>query len=380
MNNSLPLSVIASMSYAWNHNKGCTAALYVIKVLFSNLIKTYTVTTKDAVNCYINHKAHRNTFFMKEFMKESWFKVKIQKIDVDLKEEEAKSLVSSTKEEDIKPPTSLNKNEEVKSLANPTTKAELKSPVSSTKKTELKPPVSSTKEKDVKPSTKEGVTLIYDITDKDSQNHEKPVNSNNDELVKAFQDNDNEKVKQLIESGVTFVAKSIMDPDTNTMVEYNVLYYVIKFMYSDVGMIKRLIEFDGNNSALYKLCGKITPLHLIVLQGNVTLIHLLNTMFPLDLEVKCKYSQTLLCRAVKWDNSNDMIFWLIDNDAKINATDPDNETLLHIAIHTENIKLIEKLLQKGADVNIKNNDEITPYELAIKHKNKNVRACFLLDV
>ncbi|MCK5894809.1 MAG: hypothetical protein KAG53_10485 [Endozoicomonadaceae bacterium] len=77
MNDSMVLSVKASVSHAWNHSQGCAAVFHVIKAFFSGLLRTYTVTVNDAVNCYINDKDHRDSLFIKEFRQVPLFMKKI---------------------------------------------------------------------------------------------------------------------------------------------------------------------------------------------------------------------------------------------------------------------------------------------------------------
>lgn len=54
------------------------------------------------------------------------------------------------------------------------------------------------------------------------------------------------------------------------------------------------------------------------------------------------------------------------NERKVNSQNEDGNTLLHLAIEYKHVYIIEFLLRKGADVNIKNNYGLTPFDYASK--------------
>jgi ankyrin repeat protein len=55
---------------------------------------------------------------------------------------------------------------------------------------------------------------------------------------------------------------------------------------------------------------------------------------------------------------------LLDRGADVNMVDEDGQTLLHLAVYGECIEMVELLLQKGIDVNPNTNYHITPLESA----------------
>jgi ankyrin len=63
---------------------------------------------------------------------------------------------------------------------------------------------------------------------------------------------------------------------------------------------------------------------------------------------------------------------LIERGLDINKTTRSGDTALHIAVQCKNIEAIKALLEKGADYNIKNVNNITPLELATKSDNKRI--------
>lgn len=67
--------------------------------------------------------------------------------------------------------------------------------------------------------------------------------------------------------------------------------------------------------------------------------------------------------------SKKVIDLLLDLGADINARDQDGATCLHYAINRGCVKTIKKLLIRGADRTIRKNDGRTPYELALDTNN-----------
>lgn len=62
--------------------------------------------------------------------------------------------------------------------------------------------------------------------------------------------------------------------------------------------------------------------------------------------------------------------FLATND--INSTDSYGNTLLHVAVHNENLSFVENLLQRNPNLTIKNHNWMTPVEIASIRKNSNV--------
>lgn len=60
-----------------------------------------------------------------------------------------------------------------------------------------------------------------------------------------------------------------------------------------------------------------------------------------------------------------MIDTLLDIGADINIKDNDNNTALHLAVYSSDTNIIKKLLIRGADKHLSNNNSLTPYQLSI---------------
>jgi len=61
----------------------------------------------------------------------------------------------------------------------------------------------------------------------------------------------------------------------------------------------------------------------------------------------------------------EVVQFLVDNSANVNAKDKDGNTPLHLAVQgRENIEIVQLLVSAGADVNAKDNDGKTPLDIA----------------
>ena len=57
---------------------------------------------------------------------------------------------------------------------------------------------------------------------------------------------------------------------------------------------------------------------------------------------------------------NDIIKYLVEKGADIDATVWNGETPLHFAIENENFEIVKYLVEKGANMEIKNKSDVTP--------------------
>ena len=86
-----------------------------------------------------------------------------------------------------------------------------------------------------------------------------------------------------------------------------------------------------------------------------------------------KYVDKLLWVAINGDNT-EIIQYLVENGANVNAKDNKGKTLLMYAIFNRaNIKIVECLVENGANVNAKDNNGNTPLKYAVE-KSKEVDA------
>ena len=65
------------------------------------------------------------------------------------------------------------------------------------------------------------------------------------------------------------------------------------------------------------------------------------------------------------DEINELIEYLIDNGANINYSDSCGDTVLHYAVQYGSLQHVQTLIEKGADFNIKNEENTSPFDLVI---------------
>lgn len=73
---------------------------------------------------------------------------------------------------------------------------------------------------------------------------------------------------------------------------------------------------------------------------------------------------SLLLRCIKKNNSSDMVKFLLDNGAKVESKNIQDETPLMIALYMGNTNTVLHLLNKGANVNTKDNNEVSVLMIA----------------
>jgi ankyrin repeat protein len=87
-------------------------------------------------------------------------------------------------------------------------------------------------------------------------------------------------------------------------------------------------------------------------------------------------SSTLLHAAAHKGHLN-IVKNLVERGAKLTCRNNNNEDVLHFAIKSGNVDLVQWLCQQKIDVNRKNKQGNTPLHLAIKEKNSEITACLL---
>ena len=99
------------------------------------------------------------------------------------------------------------------------------------------------------------------------------------------------------------------------------------------------------------------------LDGKINKLKLQKEKLARDLEMQIQTSkdhqQTLLKLAIQSENF-EVVKFLIQNGAEINAKVKDEMTPLHLAIATHNVKIVELLVKNGADVNAVKELQMTP--------------------
>src|SRR5512133_1559959 len=71
-------------------------------------------------------------------------------------------------------------------------------------------------------------------------------------------------------------------------------------------------------------------------------------------------------------NSLELCTLLLDHGADVNARQQDDFTPLHAAAQNGNVELVRLFLRQGADVNVRTTSGLSPLQLAMESKNKQV--------
>ena len=145
-------------------------------------------------------------------------------------------------------------------------------------------------------------------------------------------------------------------------------------------MVKILIEMGADIDA--KDEGKATPLHYCILVGNIEIVKIL-LQKGADMEARLEGEVISVCTplhvAVKFSHM-DIVKLLLGNGAQINTQDKIGNTVLHHTVENDTyhfdpfdpyffLEIVKYLLEHGAQVDIRNNDNKTPFDLANEHQN-----------
>jgi ankyrin repeat protein len=208
-----------------------------------------------------------------------------------------------------------------------------------------------------------------------------------DLLIEAIAFSKVEIVKKIIADGIN-ISFFYDDPNTSDYEDrYTPLYYAVKYCNSPIGkfedafeILKMLLEAGCDpNIGVYEeipqvssvfscwyIDGGITPVMMSILP-NVTQLLL---DYGADLNYQDQYGRTALMLHSFFSNydANDseelLMKSLLDNGARINITDNTGKTALHYAIWGVNRRGIALLLKYNADINIKDDNGLSPLVVA----------------
>lgn len=83
--------------------------------------------------------------------------------------------------------------------------------------------------------------------------------------------------------------------------------------------------------------------------------------------------------AIAKNAPKELIAWLIERGAAINATSLDNNTPLHLAVKTNRPEIVAMLCKKCADLSKKNHRQVTPLELACNQDDSNCLIAIIIN-
>jgi len=158
-----------------------------------------------------------------------------------------------------------------------------------------------------------------------------------------------EITKLFIESG------EILDIDTPTNQGFSALH--LTSVYGDLESMKILIKNGANVNKLNEIIAYGAPLHLVAHFGHLNLFKYLISETKVDINLPTSTGATPLMFAISGQKF-DLVEALLKEKAEVNAQMNDGCSALHLA--TANIKIVEILIEHGADINMRSDIHKTP--------------------
>lgn len=364
------LNVRESCFYAWHKNSKsscCVKIANVVVAFFSSMIGCYKVCSSDIESFLKNNSKYKNT----------WFGIKLEKRVIVKVVNESSPESTQTNKNNVRTGTSIGTCDANDTDYVQTEDMPLEDPPSPQKTlpdTTVSTPVSS--------DCDEGYSLNSDdnseeecidlAPEKGSKTLHQPVIYKN-----IYSDNYREFMDVVYKKEINKLAEMIRKDTTllDDIETHNSMYFscliisLMKASEQDFDVIKLVVNKHKNSLYESSALDNTTPLQFAVCTRSLKLLKFLSSLVDsVDLNIKDKMKgESLLYKAVKLNVGNDIIFWLIESGADINATNNKNETPINIAIKNEqyNLAVIEKLIESGADMGIRNNIGESPIHCAL---------------
>ena len=152
---------------------------------------------------------------------------------------------------------------------------------------------------------------------------------------------------------------AITDDDNLTALHYAAFRGNIK-------LIKLLIDNHADPKA--KSSKGYNMLHKAAQGNKPSAIIYFNNHHQMDFEEKCSNGMNALHLAT-FDGMENSVIYLLSFRVRVNEQDNKGNTALHYAVQKEQVRIIKKLLQKGADPTIENKRKKTPLFMAQNNEN-----------
>lgn len=153
----------------------------------------------------------------------------------------------------------------------------------------------------------------------------------------------------------------------------SIIYYAIKYGYQDI--LKLLLHFNNISIGIPLVDiqddNERIPLHYAIQFKNIEATKVLLSSGS-NVNLKDKDSHNSLHLAI-YSKNLEIVNLIIDKHPAINSQINTGETSLHIACNLELQSIVQKLLEVGADPNIKDNEhELTPLNYAVNLNNTEI--------
>ncbi|WP_264723490.1 ankyrin repeat domain-containing protein [Wolbachia endosymbiont (group A) of Cheilosia soror] len=145
--------------------------------------------------------------------------------------------------------------------------------------------------------------------------------------------------------------------------DWNLLHYAVYNGNLNLfkGVFELLLEKSGSINAGDQYGW--TPLHYAVYYNEPDIVSFLVDK-KADIDAQAKDHKTPLHVAAQYNSGSEITGLLLDKDANIEATVNNGFTVLHEAVYYNKLGIVEFLVQRDADINAKNGKGETPLEVA----------------
>ena len=133
----------------------------------------------------------------------------------------------------------------------------------------------------------------------------------------------------------------------------------------NIKLIKLLIQNGADISA--QTNNGFNVLHLSIMGNKISPFYYFIQKFNVNINSKDSKENTSLHLATYFNSKKIFNYLLTNKNIEINSKNKEGFTPLHFAVVSQNKSMIKKLLIKGADSSIKNDKQLTPYDLAKKN-------------
>ena len=145
---------------------------------------------------------------------------------------------------------------------------------------------------------------------------------------------------------------------------YTIVHYAS--FKGNIDILKKLFEYNIDPTVT-NIRG-ITPFHMAAQGDSPNSLVYLVEKFKVNFNQKDNDNTNCLQWASYMGAENSFLY-LVSLGIDLNEQNINGQTALHVAILAECTKIVKKLIQRGADINLRDIKNRTPYELAIE-KNK----------
>jgi ankyrin repeat protein len=174
------------------------------------------------------------------------------------------------------------------------------------------------------------------------------------------------------------VLRHTVDFDIRDVKDYNLLHMVA--WKGQLEVAQMLLEHEGAMKVLVRMRNKDgqTPLHLAAQRADPRIAELLINSGT-DVDTRDNYNMSPLHCALKFCRSDATAQLLLAHGANFLVSDSHGWTPLHSASRYDHPSIVELLLKSGADIDVRDNKNMTPLLCALQRWGSDAAARLLLE-